>query len=108
MPRQATPLQPAQLLAALSVGSEIIRLRHNPRRLGLGADLGAALAAVAEGNSAIATARLARLDEVLAARAAGGPGTQTALQAGASQGMPNGDPERWYAQYHILHVEEDQ
>jgi uncharacterized membrane protein YccC len=64
-PDAATPLQRAQLLAALSVGTEIIRLRHIARRLGLGADLDAALAAVAQGNGASATARLAGLDHAL-------------------------------------------
>jgi hypothetical protein len=39
IPDAATPLQRAQLLAALSVGSEIIQLRDRARRLGLNADL---------------------------------------------------------------------
>jgi hypothetical protein len=66
MPAQATPLQRAQLLAALSLGTEIIRLRPIARPLGLGVDLEEALAAVAEGRSAIAIARLKRLDRALA------------------------------------------
>jgi uncharacterized membrane protein YccC len=66
MPEQATPLQRAQLLAVLSLGTEIIRLRPIARSLGLGADLEDALAAVAEGRSAIAIARLKRLDGALA------------------------------------------
>jgi uncharacterized membrane protein YccC len=66
MPAQATPLQRAQLLAALSLGTEIIRLRPIARSLGLGADLEDALAAVAEGRSAIAIACLKRLDGALA------------------------------------------
>jgi uncharacterized membrane protein YccC len=66
MPAQATPLQRAQVLAALSLGSEIIRLRPIARSLGLGPDLEDALAAVAEGRSAIAIARLKRLDGALA------------------------------------------
>jgi hypothetical protein len=84
MPDATTPLQRAQLLAALSVGNEIIQLRDSVRRLGLGADLDAALAAVANGSSTTATARLARLDDAIAARAGGGPGAQTALRARAS------------------------
>ena len=64
-PDAATPLQRAQLLAALSVGTEIIRLRPLVRRLGLGTDLDAALAALARGNSVLATARLAGLDHAL-------------------------------------------
>jgi uncharacterized membrane protein YccC len=86
-----TPLERARLLAALSVGSEIIRLRDGARRLEpclgggerLGADLDAALAAVARGNSAIATARLARLDAALHADATRGLEAQTALRARA-------------------------
>ena len=64
-PDAAGPLQRSQLLAGLSVGAEIIRLRHIARRLGLAADVDAALAAVARGNSALATARLAGLDHAL-------------------------------------------
>ena len=62
LPDAAEPLQRSQLLAALSVGNGIIQLRHIASRLGLGSDLDAALEALAQGNSAIATARLARLD----------------------------------------------
>jgi uncharacterized membrane protein YccC len=92
MPDEATPLQRAQLLAALSVGSEIIRLRDGARRLDpdlredrhFGARLEAALIAVAQGNSAIATASLARLDEVLAAHPAGAATARTTLRMRAS------------------------
>jgi uncharacterized membrane protein YccC len=66
MPAQAIPLQRAQVLAVLSLGTEIIRLRPVARRFGLGPDLEDALAAVAEGRSAIAIARLKRLDAALA------------------------------------------
>jgi uncharacterized membrane protein YccC len=64
-PDAAKPLQRAQLLAALSAGTEIIRLRRIARRLDLNADLDAALAAVAQGNGALATTRLAGLDHAL-------------------------------------------
>jgi hypothetical protein len=82
-------LQRAQLLAALSVGSEIIQLRDSVGHLGIrhgggklfGADLDPALAALAQANSTLATARLARLDEALAAHAADGTGRKTALRA---------------------------
>ena len=66
MPEQATPLQRAQLLAVLSLGTEIIRLRPIARRFGFGPDLEDALAAVGEGRSIIAIARLTRLDGALA------------------------------------------
>ena len=77
-------MQRAQLLAALSVGTEIIQLRRIAPRLGLGAELDAALAALAHGNSAVAIARLAQLDHLLAARPGAGPETQLALRARSS------------------------
>jgi hypothetical protein len=66
LPDEAQPLQRSQLLAALSVGTEIIQLRRIARRLDLGSELDVALAAVAAGNSAVATTLLAVLDRVLA------------------------------------------
>ncbi len=83
MPNEATALQRAQLLATLSVGGEIMHLRQIAPRLGLGTNLGTAFAALAEGHSAHAIARLSRLDEMLAAGPAGGPGTQDALRVRA-------------------------
>jgi uncharacterized membrane protein YccC len=68
VPDAAAPLQRAQLVTALSVGSEIIRLRCIARRPGLGPELDAALEAMARGDSAMATARLGQLDGALAAR----------------------------------------
>ena len=68
LPDAAEPLQRSQLVAALSVGNEIIQLRHIARQLDLGSGLDAALEALAQGNSAIATKRLAFLDQALAAR----------------------------------------
>ena len=79
LPDAAQPLQRSQLLAALSVGTEIIQLRRIARRLDLGLELDRALEAVVRGDSALATTRLAQLDEVLAAR----PGV-AALRARAS------------------------
>jgi uncharacterized membrane protein YccC len=71
LPDQAEPLQRAQLLAALSIGSEIIELRHLPARLGVAVELDAALAAFAQGNSALATARLRQFDRQLASAPGG-------------------------------------
>jgi uncharacterized membrane protein YccC len=68
LPNAAEPEQRSQLLAALSVGTEIIRLRRICRRFDLGSHLDAALEAMARRDSAMAIARLARLDEALAAR----------------------------------------
>jgi len=72
-PGAAEPLQRSQLLAALSVGAEIIRLHRICRRFDLGSHLDAALEPLARGDSATAIVRLARLDEALAAR----PGAAT-------------------------------
>jgi uncharacterized membrane protein YccC len=66
-PDAAEPLQRSQLLAALPVGTEIIQLRRIARRLDLGADLDAALTALARGNTALAITCLVHLDGVLAA-----------------------------------------
>jgi hypothetical protein len=92
MPGAATPLERAQLLAALSVGSEIIQLRDIARGLAprfsgdefFDADGDPVLAALAQGDTASATASLARPDKALAASAATEPGPQTVLRARAS------------------------
>jgi uncharacterized membrane protein YccC len=81
VPDAATPLQRAELLAALSVGREIIQLRGGARRLELDTELDPVLAAVAQGDTASATAHLARLDAALAAQVATAPETQTVLRA---------------------------
>jgi uncharacterized membrane protein YccC len=66
LPDQAQPLQRSQLMAAFSVGSEIIQLRHIASRLELETALDSALKALAQGQSAIAVERLALVDQVLA------------------------------------------
>jgi uncharacterized membrane protein YccC len=66
LPDQAEPLQRGRLLAALSVGTEIIHLRQIVSRLGAAADFDAALEDIARGNSAFAVARLRQLDRRLA------------------------------------------
>jgi uncharacterized membrane protein YccC len=84
LPDAAEPLQRSQLMAAISVGTEIIQLRHIATRLGLDSDLDTALEALAQGNSAIATTWLARLDHRLAALPGAGSGASLALQARGS------------------------
>jgi uncharacterized membrane protein YccC len=79
LPDQAEPLQRSQLLAALSVGTEIFRLRGIARRMDLGSELDAALEALRRGDIVLATTRLDRLDGALAA----GPGA-AALRARGS------------------------
>jgi uncharacterized membrane protein YccC len=59
---EATPLEGAQLLATLVLGSEIIRLRETGNSIGLASSVEPALAAVAEGNLTTAKVLLKRLD----------------------------------------------
>jgi uncharacterized membrane protein YccC len=68
LPDAAEPLQRSELVAALSLGIEIIRLRRICRRFDLGPRLDAALETMAQGHSAMTILRLTRLDEALAAR----------------------------------------
>jgi uncharacterized membrane protein YccC len=84
LPEQAEPLQRAQLLAALSVGTEIIRLRRIARRFDLDVELDAALDAVARGNSSVATERLAQIDRMLAEVSSSRPGARVRLRARGS------------------------
>jgi uncharacterized membrane protein YccC len=81
LPDQAEPLQRSQLLAALSVGGEVIRLRQMSAPLALGPELDAALTALARGDSAATRAELAGLAHRLAASPRPHP---MALQARAS------------------------
>jgi len=83
LPDAAEPLQRSQIMTALSVGSEVINLRRIAPQLGLGAELDAALAALAQGHSAAATARFAGLDRRLAALAESGPQAFLALRTRA-------------------------
>ncbi|MGE5780265.1 MAG: FUSC family protein [Hyphomicrobiales bacterium] len=81
LPDEAEPLQRGQLIAALSVGTEIIHLRQTAPRLGLAAQLDVALEAFAQGNSAIAIARLSQLDRRLASWPEAWPEMAIALRA---------------------------
>lgn len=84
LPDAAEPLQRSQLLTALAVGNGIIQLRRIVPQLGLGSDLDTALEALEQGNSAIATTRLVRLDELIAARPNAGSEASLALRARGS------------------------
>jgi len=68
LPDEAEPLQRARLLAALAMGTAIVRLRHAGARLGVGSNVDEALEAFAQGRSATAAAGLDRLDRSLASR----------------------------------------
>jgi uncharacterized membrane protein YccC len=80
LPDQAEPLQRSQLLAALSVGTDIDHLCHLVPRLGATTELDAALAPFAQGNSTAAIARLHQLDRRLASDPDTGPETDDALR----------------------------
>jgi hypothetical protein len=73
LPDQAQPLERSQLMAAFSVGSEIIQLRHIGSRLELETALDSALEALAQSHSAIAVERLASVDKLLASRPGAAP-----------------------------------
>jgi uncharacterized membrane protein YccC len=66
LPDQATPLQRAQMFAALSVGTEIIGLRQMATHLATTAELDAALNDIALGHSTKAIANLRQFDDRLA------------------------------------------
>lgn len=66
MPAKATPPQRTQLLAALFVGSEIIRLRYLIPHFELGTALDNALGLLAQGDTARTITHLASLDATLA------------------------------------------
>jgi uncharacterized membrane protein YccC len=69
LPDQAAPSARTQLLAALSVGAEIIHLRHFAPRFVATAGLDAALKAFAQGNCSTAIGLLRQIDRGLGARA---------------------------------------
>jgi uncharacterized membrane protein YccC len=84
LPEQAQPLQRAQLLAALSVGTEIILLRRVARLFDARLGLDAALDTVARGDSVVAAAGLASVDRRLAELCGTRPGPRIRLRVRAS------------------------
>ena len=81
MPDAAEPLQRAQLVAALSVGTEIIHLRSMTPQLGFDGELQSALKALAEGNGDAASAHLAAFDRQLASIPDSDPRVSAAMGA---------------------------
>jgi uncharacterized membrane protein YccC len=65
LPDQAEPIQRARLLAALSVGNQLIQLRGVASRLGVAEELNAALQSLAVGRGVIAVSRLQEIDRQL-------------------------------------------
>jgi uncharacterized membrane protein YccC len=68
LPEQADPSERVQLLAALSVGCEIIHLRHFAPRFAAAAKLNAALTAFARGNCEISIGLLRQIERDFASR----------------------------------------
>jgi uncharacterized membrane protein YccC len=83
LPDSAEPLQRAQLLATLSVGHEVMRLREMSPILGDEACLDAALNAIAQGKSVPARKWLARIDHRLASPSIQGADSTPLLRARA-------------------------
>jgi uncharacterized membrane protein YccC len=84
LPDAAEPLQRAQLVTALSMGTEILRLRRIARRLGFTSLATDALVELAQGRSGLAIARLTVLDKALASRPGDAPGASAAMRARGS------------------------
>ncbi|HEY0800210.1 MAG TPA: FUSC family protein [Steroidobacteraceae bacterium] len=81
LPDAALPLERAQLIAALSAGTEVIQLHRIVRRLDLASGLEPALKALAQGHSTLASEELARLDQTLARMPKAGRALRLALRA---------------------------
>jgi len=84
LPVAASPLERAHLLAALSAGTEVIRLHRIVRRLGLASGLEPALKALAQGHSSLASEELTRLDQDLATKPQAERALRLALRARGS------------------------
>jgi uncharacterized membrane protein YccC len=84
VPAQAEPLQFAQLVGALSLGIEIIKLRRLARRFGHDDELDAMLDALVRGEGSAAIERLDLLDNRLAALPGTAPGARVRLRARSS------------------------
>ncbi|HUK10648.1 MAG TPA: FUSC family protein [Stellaceae bacterium] len=75
LPEEASPLQRAQLLTALSVGSAMIQLRRIARRFASNIDLEDVFSAFARGDNRTAAAELDEADRLITERAATTPAT---------------------------------
>src|SRR6516162_5514854 len=93
VPDQAEPSQRGRLLAALSVGTEIVQLRRLAPGLGTTKEVATALEALAQGNSTTAVAQLRELDHRLASDPDQGAGTTPSFgRAAASSSCPRRFP----------------
>ncbi|WP_163151287.1 FUSC family protein [Bradyrhizobium uaiense] len=96
-PEQAGSLQRARLLAAVSVGSEIIRVRRMARRLGVAAELDSAFAPLAWAQSALASRRLEYLAGRLPTTLTGARARTVLRMQGSICAISEG--LRWHATY---------
>lgn len=80
LPKDTKPLQLAQLIAALSVGVEIVHLRNCAPRLGFSSLLIEALDAFAHGRRALSIRYLAALDKALTERPTDAPGASEVMR----------------------------
>ena len=69
IPDAATPQQRSEILAALSLGLTLIRLRRTPLPLALKSGLEAILSSISQGDVAVARDRLRQVDTAIARRA---------------------------------------
>lgn len=84
LPEEAEPIQAGRMVAVLSVGTEIIRLRQIAERFGLQSDVRGFLSEMARGNDPGAIEVLRQLDTELAAIPREVPGEEVRLRARAS------------------------
>jgi uncharacterized membrane protein YccC len=84
MPKEAGRIQGAELVAALSTGTAILRLRRFAFRSYLGNDVESALKALSQGDGARATKHFAQAQRTLAAAAAAGPPAAYTIRARAN------------------------
>jgi uncharacterized membrane protein YccC len=84
LPDQADPIDRAWLLAALSVGTEVLRLRRIAPRFDLSAALDTALSALASGDSTMAIEGLAQIDRTLSGLPDTAPAMAVRLRARGS------------------------
>ncbi len=83
LPQTAELAQGARLVAALSLGTEIIRLRRVAAQLAIRQELEPALSAIADGQSRVAVQWLTQADQVLAAPVDHDPDPEARLRARA-------------------------
>jgi uncharacterized membrane protein YccC len=84
MPEQAEPVERAELVAAVAVGKEIMRLRRVAPRFVSGPALDAALQALAEGRSGEAIERLKDIDRLVTALPSAESASRIVLRVRAS------------------------